>query len=342
VERVTVGELDGHPVLMQDGEPYFVRGMNWGYMPIGQNYSYDFWGQDDAFIEAVLRREMAMLRAGGTNSIRQYDVIPPRWVEWIYDNYGITTAINPLIGRYGATINGVWVPSVDYSDATTRDTLKAMTMASVEKYKDTRGVLLYMLGNESNYGLHWTSFEIEALPEEERYEAKARHLYSLYGEITEAIQATDPNHPVAIVNGDLQYIDLIAELMPTLDIMGTNVYRGISARDLYEEVDEKLGIPVMYTEFGSDAYNAKAGREDHLVQARYLHGQWREIYEQSATQDAVGNAIGGYVFQWADGWWKYKQEENRTSRKRTSTSTTPTPAGPTAGTGKTSSTARTT
>jgi hypothetical protein len=44
------------------------------------------------------------------------------------------------------------------------------------------------------------------------------------------------------------------------------------------------------------------------MQARYLIGQWEEIYEQSAGKGRVGNAVGGCVFQWADGWWKFGQE----------------------------------
>ena len=66
---------------------------------------------------------------------------------------------------------------------------------------------------------------------------------------------------MAIANGDLGYINLIAEECENLDILGTNVYRGISARDLYEEVEAKLDIPVMYTEFGADAWDAKRGME---------------------------------------------------------------------------------
>ena len=62
---------------------------------------------------------------------------------------------------------------------------------------------------------------------------------------------------MAIANGDLQYIDIIAEECQGLDVFGTNVYRGISARDLFQVVDDKLGIPVMFTEFGADAFNAR-------------------------------------------------------------------------------------
>ena len=296
--------------LYYQGEPYMVRGMNWGYMPIGQNYSYDFWGKSDAFIEEVLHREMSLLRNMGVNSIRQYDVIPPRWVTWIYENYGITTMVNNLVGRYGMQVDGAWIPVTNYADPRTRELIIHSVRDSVERYKDTPGVLLWLLGNENNYGLHWSSFEIEALPKGDRDQARARHLYTLYGELVDLIHELDPEHPVSIANGDLQYIDLIAEEVPNLDILGTNVYRGISARDLYQEVQDKLGIPVLYSEFGADAYDAKREREDAVTQARYVLGQWQEIYEQSHGKGRVGNAIGGYTFQWADGWWKHQQEIN--------------------------------
>jgi len=65
----------------------------------------------------------------------------------------------------------------------------------------------------------------------------------------------------------------------------------------------------VFTEFGADAYDAKGGREDHITQARYLRSQWEDIYLNSYGR-GVGNSLGGYVFQWTDGWWKYKQEEN--------------------------------
>ena len=59
------------------------------------------------------------------------------------------------------------------------------------------------------------------------------------GEITDEIHALDTNHPVVSANGDVQYIDLIAEYMPNLDLFGTNVYRGVSVRDMYDVVEEK-------------------------------------------------------------------------------------------------------
>jgi beta-galactosidase len=297
--------------LLFNGVPYFIEGMNWGYMPVGENYSYDFWGKTDAFIERVLHRDMGLLKRMNVNSIRQYAVIPPRWVTWIYENYGISTMINPLFGRYGINIEGNWIPQVDYADPTIRKAIREDTLRAVETYKDVPGVLLWLLGNENNYGIHWTSFEIEALPDKAAKDnARAASLYSLVGEVTDAIHATDPNHPVALCNGDLQYLNVIAEHASQIDILASNVYRGRSARDLFERVQKELNKPVLLSEFGSDAYDAARGRENAVVQASYLQAQWQELYEQSHGKGRAGNAIGGYTFQWADGWWKYLQEEN--------------------------------
>ncbi|MGD9140093.1 MAG: glycoside hydrolase family 2 TIM barrel-domain containing protein [bacterium] len=308
--RVVVDATDpGGLKLEVEGRDFMVFGMNWGYMPIGENHMYNLWDQPDEFIEEVLSREMPLLKNMGVNAIRQYAGIPPRWVRHIYERYGIYTVVNHLVARYGYTLDGVWMPSVDYSDPRLRQVLIEEASALVEEFDGVPGVLMWLLGNENNYGLTWTSFEIQALPEGEREAARARYLYSLYEEITVAIKERDPHRPVAISNGDIQYIDIIAEECRNLDVLGTNVYRGISARDLFQVVHDKLGIPVMFTEFGADAWNAREMREDQITQARYLLGQWQEIYEQSSGKGRVGNAIGGFIFQWSDGWWKFLQDE---------------------------------
>jgi len=296
--------------LTVDGEDFMVLGMNWGYVPIGTNYSFDLWGKSDEYVLRVIEREMPLLQALGINAIRQYNGIPPRWVQYIYETYGIFTVLNHPMGRYGYNLDGVWYPSTDYSDPKFRDAIRDEMIAIVDEFADTPGILMWLLGNENNYGLSWSSFEIEALPEGEQQGARARHLYSMLGEVIDAIHATKDPRPVAIANGDLQYIDIIVEECPNLDIFGSNVYRGISARNFFQEIKDKLDVPALFTEFGADAFNARTMTEDQISQARYLVGQWQEIYEQSAGKGRVGNAIGGLTFQWNDGWWKYLQETN--------------------------------
>jgi beta-galactosidase len=295
--------------LVVDGKDFLVRGMNWGYTPIGQNYSYSLWAQPDDVIEEALNRDMRLLRDMGVNAIRQYVDIPPRWVSWIFMHYGIYTVLNPLMGRYGIDVNGGFVTNTDYSAPAQRKAILAQLDAAVDKFHDTPGVLMWMLGNENNYGLSWTGFEIGNLPVS-REDARAAHLYSLMGEGIQTVKAKDHIHPVSMVNGDAAYLDLIAKFCKGLDIFGTNVYRGPTSRDLFDEVKKKLNLPVMYTEFGSDAFNAKTGQEDAQSQAEVELQQWEEIYEQSYGKGRTQNAIGGFIFQWVDGWWKYGQEKN--------------------------------
>ena len=295
--------------LQVDGKDFMVFGMNWGYIPIGQNYSYSLWDQSDAFIMQVLDNEMALMRDMGINAIRLFSDIPPRWVEYIYEKYGIMSAVNHLMGRYGFEVNGVFVPNTDYGDATTRQAILDDLRATVERYRDTRGVLIYLLGNENNYGLAWTGFEIQDLPEGAS-DPRAEHLYSLMGEAATLVSNLDDKRPVALANGDIQYLDVIARTCKDIDAMGGNVYRGISSGDLFERVRQELEVPFIYTEFGADAYDARLEKEDDVSQAGYLLGQWREIYEQSHGKGQAGTAIGGFIFQWSDGWWKFRQEEN--------------------------------
>ena len=296
--------------LKVDGEDYYMKGVVWGYTPRGQNYTYNLFGQSDDQIRKILDYDFGLMAKMGVNTIRTFTMIPPEWVTYIYREHGIMSVINPLMGRYGYNIDGKWIPFTDYSDPRTRDVLKRDMQEFVRRYKDTPGVLMFAFGNESNYGLSWSSFEIENLPEGEQNTAKARYLYSLWNEVVAAGKSIDPNHPFTIVNGDIQYIDLIDELCPDLDMLGTNAYRGPSFTGLWKDVAEKLDLPVVFFEFGSDAFNAREFAEDQLSQALILKDQWQEMYNKAAGMGEEGNSIGAFIFEWRDEWWKYLQIEN--------------------------------
>ena len=310
VDKVTTYKDENGWKLQVNGEDYYIKGVVWGYTPRGQNYTYNLFGQSDDSIRKVLDYEFGLMAKMGVNTIRSFTMIPPKWVTYIYEEHGIMSVINPLMGRYGYNVDGKWIPFTDYSDPQTREVLKRDMQDFVQRYKDVPGVLMFAFGNESNYGLSWSSFEIENLPEGEQNTAKARYLYSLWNEVTEAGKAIDSNHLFTIVNGDIQYIDLIAELIPNLDLLGTNAYRGKSFTGLWSDVEEKLDVPVVFFEFGSDAFNARDFAEDQRSQALILKDQWHEMYQKSYSQGEEGNSIGAFVFEWRDEWWKYLQIEN--------------------------------
>lgn len=298
--------------LLVDGEPLFISGMNWDYYPIGTNYEYRLFAQSEAFIQQALATEMTLLKDMGVNAIRWYTGVPPKWITYVYDNYGIYTMLNHSFGRYGLTLDGEWVATTDYADPRVMEILIPEVTQLVEDYKNTRGLLLFLLGNENNYGLFWEGAETEDIPEEQEKEGreKATALYQAFNKAAVAMKAVDDTHPIALCNGDVQYLDLIKTYCQDVDVFGTNIYRGASFGDAYEILKVGFDKPVVFTEFGADAFDAVKKVEDEASQAFYLSENWKEIYMNAAGLGLAGNSIGGFTFQFSDGWWKFGQTKN--------------------------------
>ena len=314
-DQVKVAQNDDGMRLVVNGEDFMINGMNWDYFPIGTNYSYSLWKQSDDVIKAALDAEMGLLKNMGVNAVRMYTGVQPKWIKYIYENYGIYTMLNHSFGRYGLTIDGAWVAVTDYRDPATQELLLSEATKLVEEYKDTPGLLLFLLGNENNYGLFWAGAETEDFPDEEDKkrevgEKRGRPMYKLMNDAAVKMKEIDSSHPVAICNGDMLFIDIIAEECKDVDIYGVNMYRGVTFTDAFDTVKEKLNKPVMLTEFGADAFNAIENQEDQKSQAFYMVNNWKDIYQNAAGQGKAGNAIGGFTFQFSDGWWKYGQTKN--------------------------------
>jgi len=314
-DKVRVVNNENGMKLVVNGEDFMINGMNWDYFPIGTNYSYSLWNQSDDVIKSALDAEMGLLKNMGVNVIRQYTGAQPKWIQYIYENYGIYTMLNHSFGRYGLTINGAWVPVTDYSDKATQELLLSEVTKLAEDYKDTPGLLMFLLGNENNYGLFWAGAETEDFPDEEEKrdfvgEKRGRPMYRLMNEASIKMKSIDSSHPIAICNGDVLFIDIIAEECKDVDVFGTNMYRGASFTDAFETVKEKLDMPIMLTEFGSDAFNVLDNAEDQKMQAYYMVSNWKDIYLNAAGLGKSENAIGGFTFQFSDGWWKFGQTKN--------------------------------
>lgn len=313
--KVIVEKSDQGMKLLVDGKDFMVNGMNWDYVPIGKNYEYSLWKQSDELIKVALDAEMSLLKNMGVNTIRVYTGMQPKWITYVYETYGIYTMLNHTFGRYGLTINGVWTPVTVYKDPKTKVLLLSEVTAMAKEYKDTPGLLLFLLGNENNYGLFWSGAETEDFPEGDEKkkfigERLGRPMYKLMNDAAIKMKSINNNLPIAICNGDLLFVEIIAEECTDVDIYGTNMYRGKSFTDAFERVKKELDMPILFTEFGADAFNVRSNKEDQEMQAFYMVENWKEIYENSAGQGKSGNAIGGFTFQFSDGWWKYGQTKN--------------------------------
>ncbi|NNC49729.1 MAG: glycosidase, partial [Flaviramulus sp.] len=314
-DKISVVSNDDGMKLVVNGKDFMINGMNWDYFPIGTNYSYSLWNQSDDVIKAALDAEMGLLKNMGVNAVRMYSGVQPKWVKYIFEKHGIYTMLNHSFGRYGLTINGAWVPITDYRDPATQELLINEVTKLAQDFKNTPGLLLFLLGNENNYGLFWAGAETEDFPEGKEQinavgELRGRPMYKLMNDAAIKMKEISTDRPVAICNGDVLFLDIVAEECKDVDIYGTNMYRGVSFTDAFQTIKEKFNKPVMLTEFGADAFNAIENKEDQKSQAFYMVSNWKDIYSNAAGLGKAQNSIGGFTFQFSDGWWKYGQTKN--------------------------------
>ena len=75
-----------------------------------------------------------------------------------------------------------------------------------ETYKNTPGLLMYLLGNENNYGLFWSGAETEDIPIEDRQSThRAKAMYKLFNDAVLEMKTVDTTRPVAICNRITSY-----------------------------------------------------------------------------------------------------------------------------------------
>ena len=90
----------------------------------------------------------------------------------------------------------------------------------------------------------WAGAETEDFPDEEEKrdfvgEERGRPMYKLMNDASIKMKSIDASHPIAICNGDVLFIDIIAEECKDVDVFGTNMYRGPSFTDAFETSKRK-------------------------------------------------------------------------------------------------------
>lgn len=169
--------------------------------------------------------------------------------------------------------------------------------------KDEPYILMWILGNENNYGFPGTPGEFPGMGCKAKLQPEA--YYSFINEVAKMIKSIDPHHPVAICNGEVNYLEHFAKYAPDVDVFGANVYRGPHGfgRSLWEDVRDITDKPILITEYGCPSYIAGEEEKAEAEQAEYHKGNWQDI-EYNVAGSGFGNALGGVCFEWVDEWWK--------------------------------------
>ncbi|MFC1703499.1 glycoside hydrolase family 2 TIM barrel-domain containing protein [Candidatus Omnitrophota bacterium] len=313
---------NNHWRVMIEGKPFVIKGITYAPTRVGQSPDegtlanwmvedsdnngkidgpYDVWvdknrsGRQDADEPVV--GDFQLLKEMGTNVIRLYKQpheIKKEVLRDLYENYGIYTMIGDFLGKYALGSGAGWYEGTDYTNPEHKKNMLESVRQMVMRHKDEPYTLMWLLGNENNYGV-----ACNADKNPEAY-------FKFVNEAALLIKSLDKDHPVAVVNGDTLFLDIFAKYCPDVDAFGANAYRGdYGFGSFWEQVNDAAGIPGFITEYGCPAHvDGKTPEEGEQAQADYHKGCWDDIAYNMFGGKGEGNAIGGVIYQWLDEWWK--------------------------------------
>ena len=327
---------NGHWRLLVDGKPYLAKAIAYAPSPVGkspneggfdpnggwQNADLNNNGKIDGPFDSWVDRnknnkqdpdeptvgDFQLMKEMGVNTIRVYHHgFNKELFRTLYKDYGIRVIMGDLLGMYAAGSGADWYQGTDYTNPVHQENMKKSVRQMVEEYKDEPYILMWMLGNESNYGEVGDpdpKSNKAGLGSNAKTQPEAH--YSFVNQVAGMIKELDPDHLVGFSNGEVVTIDILAKYSHNIEVFGVNAYRGPDGfgRSFWEDVQRNLNKPVLLTEFGCPSYFA--GKDSSFAedkQLEYLRGNWEDILYNTAGS-GYGNAIGGTLFEFVDEWWK--------------------------------------
>lgn len=216
-----------------------------------------------------------------------------RLLRNLYSQYHIMVAMGDLLGAYTISTGASWDAGTDYTNPKQRAYMLKSVEEMVRRYKDEPYILMWILGNENNLPMTHTNAS-------QNPEAYAQFV----NEAALLIKKLDGHHPVAICNGADLLLEYYAQYAPAIDIFGLNKYSVGGFYELWSKVAHIYDRPVILTEFGQEKLFFDQGKLNESVQAKIHRLSWEDIARHRAGQDVPGNALGGFVYEWVDEWWK--------------------------------------
>jgi beta-glucuronidase len=314
---------NGHWRMFVDGKPFIIKGITYVPTKVGESPDdgtlVNWMAQDtnkdgipdapyQSFVDKNNNNEQdpdepavgdfQLLKDMGVNALRLYHQphTPVKTVlRDLYKRYGIGVLMGDYLGKYTIGSGADWAAGTDYNDPVHQATMMKNVEAMVREHKDEPYVILWVLGNENNYGVACNA------------NTDPDAFYRFANKAAQRIKELDPARPVALVNGDDLYIEKFAADAPDIDIFSANVYRGdYGFGAFWENVRRVVNKPSYITEYGAPGYSSGTSiAQAEEDQAIYDKGNWLDILGNSAGyQEGAGNAIGGVAFEWIDEWYK--------------------------------------
>lgn len=262
--------------ILLNGKIFIIKGVGYAPMPIGSNYSYEYWNNP-----TVYTQDFRLMQEMGVNTVKM-------WQTSTQQNFGVMLDAMTNYGLYAVPI--YYPPDnplhgFGWSDRASRDYHRITNgfMPFVNQWKDKKAMLMWCIGNEQNYRTSdkygWYTFIQEC--------ASNAHLI-------------DTNHLVTTANGAFNEVSYYDSRMPDLDAWGANYYPGTSFASIFISYAKDSAKPLWFAEFGCDA--GKYGVEDQAGQALVIKSQWQSIEDNISMNNGI--CSGGCLMEWNDEWWK--------------------------------------
>ncbi|MBN1899320.1 MAG: hypothetical protein JW827_11130 [Spirochaetes bacterium] len=296
----------GWVLLDENNTHLIIKGVCYSPIPIGRTaWEYDIFTDENKpwFIDGDYMERM------GVNTVRIYsagkdDEACKKFIRQMYKLYSVYTLFPLPLTMHGA----------DFSSEAYKEKLKKKILDTVREYKNTPGVLLYLLGNEIDYFFYddrayWETSEIKNMNSSyRRAKARAEIIFEFIEELVSEIKKIDNKHPVGVSLGKTDFFNILNETLPGIDYIGLNQYQGKNFSSVWSLM-RRIDKPILITEFGYDAFNTKKSHEDEQMQANFIVSLWNDIYKHSALESDRAVSLGGCIFEWTDEWWKYEYSD---------------------------------
>lgn len=312
--------------MLVEGKPYFIQGLcyaptrigvvpwEWNWLWSDENTngvldSFEVWmdanqnNRRDA--DEPITSDYQLLKNIGCNTIKFYLTDPELAVvnvlamRKMHAETGLRAIVGNFLGAYCNGSGADWEAGTDYKDPKQRANMRASVSNMVMKLRHEPWVLAWVLGNENNMEM---SGDVNATRTNGSKEPEA--FAGFLNEVAAMIHEMDPDHPVGVGNLLTGLVEYYGKHAPELDFIGINSYLGEDGFGAtWQKVKQAANRPVCIMEWGCDSYYTDRGPDEDM-QVRYLQRNLADIQHNSAGHPGAGNAIGGFVFEWLDEWWK--------------------------------------
>ena len=309
--------------LQVDGRDFFVRGVNWDYFPIGHQLRLQPLdaGPTTSSSDGARPRDGPAASTMGANAIRVYAGIPPRWVRYIYERFGIWTIVNHAARtlRQLTVERRVGSQNTDYSDTRASARCHHRRESMRHGRSSSRARPACSCGCSATRTTTASTWKLRRHREPPGGRARMRPRRKLSSTRSSAKWHREhqarrtPRAP----GGDGQRRpavsrpDRAGERKRPRHLRHQRLSRHGRSGDLFQqrEGDHPQRPGDVHRVRRRCMERARVARGPAVNQARVrARAVARDLRAERRQGPRVGNAIGGFTFQWSDGWWKYGQE----------------------------------